>query len=557
MNYDPYDNTNSVSGEKYMQAYNMSLEEQIGQVLAIGFFEPMPTQETIDLIQKYHIGNIILFKRNIQDAHKVRELTHYVQRLALDAGHRQPLLIMIDQENGMVSRLGQHTTIFPGNMALGAIGSEEIAYEVALATGRELNALGINMNLAPDVDVNNNSANPVIGVRSFGEDPQLVARLGAAMVKGFHDAGVVSTIKHFPGHGDTAVDSHLALPTLPYSMERLDSLELIPFKHAIEAGADAVMTAHLYLPLLQQNEMPSMLPATLSYEIVTQLLRKQLGFQGVIISDCLEMRAVSDTVGVGTGTVKALQAGVDLVLISHHAALQREGIDAIHAALQNGTLTATRIQEAAERVLRLKARTISWDTSLASSQENLVIIGNEVHQHLSDDAYARSTTLVRDVKQLLPLRLQPEQRLLLLFLQPAIFSGAVDKEITYEALIESVQQRHHNVDAMMLTAQTIQADAAANPKLSVAVDRADVIVVVTANANQDSNQGRIVQQLLHTGKPIIGIAAYNPYDLLAFPELGTYLVTYEYTQPALAAAARVLFGEMQAQGRLPVKVRGV
>ncbi len=537
-----------------MQDYNMSLEEQIGQVLAIGFFEPMPTQETIDLIQKYHIGNIIFFKRNIQNAQQVRELTHYLQHLAHEAGHRQPLLIMIDQENGMVSRLGQHVTMFPGNMALGAIGSEQLAYEVALATGRELHALGININLAPDVDVNNNSENPVIGVRSFGEDPQLVARLGAAMVRGYHDAGVIATLKHFPGHGDTAVDSHLALPTLPYSMERLDSLELIPFQRAIEAGVDAVMTAHLYLPLLQQDDM---LPATLSYTIVTQLLRKRLGFQGVVISDCLEMRAVSDTVGVGTGTVKALQAGVDLVLISHHAALQRQGIDAIHAAIRDGTLKAERIQDAAERVLQLKARTLSWDTLLTPSDESLAIIGNEAHQHLRDDAYARSTTLVRDDKQLLPLHLQPEQRLLLLFLQPAIFSGAADREFSYDGFIEAVKQRHSNVDAMMLTAQTIQANAVDNPKLPLAIDNADIIMVVTANANQNANQGKIVQQLLHTGKPVIGIAAYNPYDLLAFPELGTYLVTYEYTQPAFAAAARVLFGEVQAQGRLPVSIPGV
>ena len=531
-----------------MHNYTMSLEEQIGQVLAIGFFEPMPTQETIDLIQKYHIGNIILFKRNIQNAQQARELTHYLQRLAREAGQRHPLLIMIDQENGMVSRLGQNATMFPGNMALGAIGSEQLAYEVAFATGRELKALGINMNLAPDVDVNNNPANPVIGVRSFGEDPQLVARLGAAMVKGYHDAGVISTLKHFPGHGDTAVDSHLALPTLPYSMERLDSLELIPFQRAIEAGVDAVMTAHLHLPLLQHGEI---LPATLSYEIVTQLLRKRLGFQGVVISDCLEMRAVSDTVGVGPGTVKALQAGVDLVLISHHAALQREGIDAIHAALQKGTLTAERIQDAAERILQLKARTLSWD---ASSEGSIDIIGNETHQRLRDDAYARSTTLVRDDKHLVPLHLQPDQRLLLLFLQPAIFSGAVDREFFYDGLIEAVKQRHSNVDAMMLTAQTIQADAVDNPKLRLAVNSADVIIVVTANANQDAYQGQIVQQLLDTGKPVIGIAAYNPYDLLAFPELGTYLVTYEYTQPALAAAARALFGEVQAKGRLPVSI---
>ena len=529
-----------------MQSYDaITLEEQIGQVLAIGFFEPMPTQETLDLIQKYHVGNIILFKRNIQNAQQVYELTQYLQRFAREAGHRQPLLIMIDQENGMVRRFGQNTTIFPGNMALGAIGSEQIAYEVALATGRELKALGINMNLAPDVDVNNNPANPVIGVRSFGEDPQLVARLSSAMVKGYHDAGIITTLKHFPGHGDTAVDSHLALPTIPYPPERLEAVELIPFKRAIEAGADTIMTAHIYLPLLMQSEM---LPATISYEIVTQLLRKHLGFMGVIVSDCMEMRAVSARVGVEQGTVKALQAGVDLVLISHHHALQRSSIDAIHAALQDGTLTTERIHNAAERILQLKARTLSWN---APSKDNLAIIGSTAHQRLRDDAYALSTTLVRDAEKLLPLRLQPEQRLLLLFLLPTTFSGAVDTEFSGSALIEHIQQRHQSVETLTMTAQT---DVA---KLQLAVEGANFVIVITANANQDQYQGSLVKELLSMGKPVVGIAAYNPYDLLAFPELGTYLVTYEYTSPAFAAVARILFGEVQAQGRLPVSIPGL
>ncbi len=531
-----------------MQSATMTLEEQIGQVLAIGFFDLMPTQETIDLIQKYHVGNIIFFKRNLKDVRQVAELTQYLQRLAREAGHRQPLLIMTDQENGMVRRFEQNATTFPGNMALGAIGSEQVAYEVALATGRELQALGINMNLAPDVDVNNNPANPVIGVRSFGEDPELVARLGAATVEGYHDAGIITTLKHFPGHGDTAVDSHLSLPTVPYALERLDALELIPFKRAIGAGADAIMTAHMYLPQLMQREM---LPATISYEIVTQLLRERLGFAGVIISDCLEMRAVSDIVGVGPGTVKALQAGVDLVLISHYLASQRSGIDAIHAALQNGTLSAERIQQAAERVLQLKARTLSWD---AVAHNDLAIVGSEAHQRLSADAYARSTTLVRDNNKLLPLRLQAQQRLLLLFLQPSSFSGAVDLDFSGDALIQSMQQRHSHIDALTITAQSAQNDAA---RLQQAVDSADLVIVVTANANQDAYQGSLVQQILATGKPVIGIAAYNPYDLLAFPQLGTYLAIYEYTAPAFAAAARVLFGEVQPQGRLPVSIPGL
>src|SRR5436305_2917879 len=233
----------------------MTLQEQIGQLLMVGFWGTTPSQEVIDLISRFHVGNIILFSRNIRDAQQVLELTQSLQRIAKEAGQRYPLLIAIDQENGLVQRLGEAATIFPGNMALGAIGSEEIAYQVALATGRELQALGINMNLAPVVDVNNNPANPVIGVRSFGEDLHLVAQLGAAMVKGYRAAGILSCLKHFPGHGDTAVDSHLALPTIPYPLERLEALELAPFRSGIEAGAESVMIAHVSFPALTRQDM--------------------------------------------------------------------------------------------------------------------------------------------------------------------------------------------------------------------------------------------------------------------------------------------------------------
>src|SRR5947199_3485537 len=248
---------------------NMSLQEQIGQLLVVGFSGITPNQEIIDLIQRYHVGGIILFSRNIQNAQQVFALTQSLQNIAQAAGHRQPLLIAIDQENGIVSRLGEGATIFPGNMALGAIGSEQITHDVAMATGRELKVLGINMNLAPVVDVNNNPANPVIGVRSFGEDPSLVARLGTAMVKGYRAAGILSCLKHFPGHGDTTTDSHLALPVIPYTLQRLEALELVPFRSGMKAGAESVMIAHVAFPALAEQNT---LPATLSSTIVQGLL---------------------------------------------------------------------------------------------------------------------------------------------------------------------------------------------------------------------------------------------------------------------------------------------
>lgn len=527
----------------------MSREEQIGQVLAIGFHQLHPSPEIIELIQKYRVGNIILFQRNIQNIQQVQELTNRLQTIAREAGHRQPLLVMIDQENGMVRRFGQNTTIFPGNMALGAIGSAQIAYDVALAAGRELQALGINMNLAPVMDVNNNPANPVIGVRSFGEDAHLVARLGTAMVQGYRAAGILTCLKHFPGHGDTAVDSHLALPIIPYAMGRLEAIELVPFKRAIEAGADSVMIAHMYLPALMQNEMG---PATLSHAVITELLREKLGFKGLIISDCMEMQAVSDTVGTERGIVGALKAGTDLVLVSHTYARQRGSIEAIQAALQDGSLSEERLQQAAEHVMQLKARTLSWDN--LPDVTSLTVIGNEAHQQLRDHAYELSTTVVKDVNGLLPLCLQPEQRLCLLFLQPSSSTLAVDAGFSGHALVEQIRQRHEQIDILSIAATPTPDESRL---IYQTVDKAVVTIVVTANANLDTYQGELVRQLLLKECPIIGVAAYNPYDVLAFPALGTYLVTYEYTQPAFVALVRVLFGEISAQGHLPVGIPGL
>src|SRR6266705_4173449 len=335
-----------------MYTEDMTLEERIGQILMVGFWGTTPSPEIIDLIQRYHVGNIILFSRNIRNARQVLELTQSLQMIAKEAGQRYSLLIAIDQENGIVQRLGEAATIFPGNMALGAIGSEEIAYRVALATGNELKALGINMNLAPVVDVNNNPANPIIGVRSFGEDPLLVARLGAAMVKGYQAAGILSCLKHFPGHGDTAVDSHLSLAVIPYALQRLEALELVPFKSGMKAGAESVMIAHVAFPTLAEQNT---LPATLSPSIVEGLLREQLDFKGVILSDCMEMQAISDTFDSERAAVMALRAGIDLVLVSHEYTHQRASLEAIQAAIQSHELNAEVVRQAADHVLRLKA----------------------------------------------------------------------------------------------------------------------------------------------------------------------------------------------------------
>lgn len=516
----------------------MTLEEQIGQTLMVGFPGTTASREVIELIQRYHVGNILLFSRNVRDAEQVGMLTQRLQEAAREAGHAYPLLIAIDQENGIVQRLGDAATLFPGNMALGAIGSQEMAFDVARATGRELKAPGITMNLAPVVDVNNNAANPVIGVRSFGEDAQLVARLGAAMVKGYQDVGVIACLKHFPGHGDTAVDSHLGLPVIPHSLERLEALELAPFRSGIEAGAAGVMIAHVAFPALTHDNA---LPATLSSAIIQGLLREKLGFEGVILSDCLEMQAISDTVGTETAAVMALQAGIDLALVSHHAELQQGSIAAIREAALTGDLSAQVIQRAAERIVSLKARYLSWD-------EAPVDIDYAAHERLRDRAYELSTTLVRNDDALLPLRPQAGEKIVVVSPPRNTMTKVEDRFYSDETLLDILRGYADNVSLLTVASADDYEELLRN------TDEKDSVIVATVNAHLDDEQAKVARFLIDNGRRVIGMAVRNPYDLQAFPQLRTFLATYEYTRPALVAAARVIFGERKAKGRLPVSI---
>ncbi|MBO0778864.1 MAG: glycoside hydrolase family 3 C-terminal domain-containing protein [Ktedonobacteraceae bacterium] len=531
-----------------MQEYTqgMSLEEQIGQVISVGFHGLAPTPEIIDLIQKHFVGNVILFTRNIHSPQQVSELTQTLQRIARDAGHRHPLLISVDQENGMVRRLEEGVPAFPGNMALSAIDDEQLVYEVARATGHNLYVLGINTNLAPVLDINSNPNNPAIGVRSFGEDPQQVARFAAAAVKGYRASGIVAALKHFPGHGDTPADPHLSLPVIPRSLEQLEELELVPFRAGIAAGTESVMVSHMYMPGLMQQSIPT----TVSREVVTDLLRKRLGFEGMVTTDCMEMKAVSDTIGTERAAVMALQAGVDMVLISHSYSRQIGSIEAIKAAIADGGLSPEVVRLAAEHVLRLKARRLSWDAlTHPLGQEEM-----QAHRELGERAYALSTTLVRNDEGLLPLHVRPDQRVLLVFPRPQAYTLAVDKFMPYDVFEESVRRRVSQVTALTIHETASQEEYA---QLDQAVREADLVITVTLNASIDPRQAEIFQRVLSAGRQTIGVAVYNPYDLLAFPQLQSYLVTYECTTPALEAAIRVLFGEVVAQGRLPVSLPGL
>jgi beta-N-acetylhexosaminidase len=523
----------------------LSLDEQIGQLLMVGFAGTAPPPQLRELIQARHVGSVILFSRNLRDARQTLELTGELQKLARAAGHPAPLLVATDQENGLVRRLGPDATIFPGNMALGAVGSEQVVFEVAQATGRELKALGINMNLAPVVDVNRDPANPVIGVRSFGGDPDAVARLGVDAVRGYRAAGVIATLKHFPGHGDTAVDSHRTLPVLPHTLERLDAVELVPFRAGIVAGADSIMTAHVALPALTGD---GTLPATLAPNVLRGLLRERLGFAGVIISDCLEMEAISATVGTERGAVLALRAGVDLALVSHRHDRQRGSLEAVRAAVRAGELPHEVVRQAAERVLALKRRLLAWEER--STAGRLAEVGSAAHRQLAVRAYEQAITLIRDVDGLVPLRLAPDARILVLFLRTETHPEAADRQDAGSSLLEGLR-RHASVSDLTVAPRPT---AEEREQIGQASAASDAALLVTRSAHLDRPAPELARCLVESGRPVVGLAARDPYDAQVFPEVGTFLATYEDTPPALAAAVRVLFGEIPAVGHLPVSL---
>jgi len=525
-------------------ADRLTIEQQLGQTFVAGFWGTTPSADILDLIRRRHVGSVILFSRNLRSAAQTLELTSALQDAARAAGHPAPLLIMTDQENGLVRRLGPDATRFPGNMALGAAGSERLARDVAAATGRELAALGVNMNLAPVVDVNNNPDNPVIGVRSFGEDPRLVASLGAAAVEGYAAAGVVATLKHFPGHGATTTDSHLALPVIPATPDRLGRLELVPFVRGIAAGAACVLIAHVALPALTPSG-DDPLPASLSPAVVHGLLRERLGFGGVAVTDCLEMDAVSAGVGVARGAVLALQAGNDLVMVSHRIDRQTPALDAMLAAARSGEIPAGRLREAAGRVLRLK-RHLAWDR--LPDARGLEVVGSAEHRRLAAEAYAASATLIRDRDGLLPLRLDPAARLLVIRVPSRAITQAADDPFASDTLLDAVCRYHPGAEAALLSPGTSPAEAEDAVRRA---SEADAVLLVTVDVSRDPERRALAQRIAAAAPRVVGIAAGVPYDAAAVPA-GAYLAAYEYTPPALEATLAVVFGRATAPGRLPV-----
>ncbi|MEV5276213.1 glycoside hydrolase family 3 N-terminal domain-containing protein [Streptomyces sp. NPDC052811] len=538
----------------------MSVEEKIGQLFVMrvyGHSATAPDQADIDanlreigvrdaaeLIAKYHVGGIIYFTwaHNTRDPHQIADLSNGIQAAGLAQRTPLPLLIATDQEHGIVCRVGKPATLFPGAMALGAGGSERGARTLGRISGAELAAIGIRQDYSPDADVNINPANPVIGVRSFGADPAAVARMVAAEVRGYQESSVAATAKHFPGHGDTSVDSHTGIPVITHTREQWERLDAPPFKAAIAAGIDAIMTAHIQFPALD----PSNDPATLSHPILTGILREQLGFDGVVITDSLGMKGVRDKYGDDRVPVLALKAGVDQLLDPPNLDVAWHGV---RAAVDSGELTEDRLDESILRILRLKDRRGLFARPYVTARGVDRAVGTREHLAAADAIAERTTTLLADPHRLLPLSRRSHRDLLIVGADPASPSGTTGPPTS--VLAQAFSELGFRTTA--LPTGTLPSQAQIDAAVAAAAGH-DAVIVGTYDAGPGGAQSRLVAALGASGVPVVHLAIRNPYDIAYLTGYAASLATYSWTDVELRAAARVLAGRAQPRGRLPVAV---
>jgi beta-N-acetylhexosaminidase len=530
----------------------MSLEEKVGQLfVTYAYGTTVDTGDPADvaanraaygvdnaaaLIDRYRLGGIVYFawSHNVNSPEQIAALSNGVQRAAARARVPVPVLVGTDQEQGIVARVGPPATQFPGNMALGAARRGADTRVAASVTGRELRAMGVNQDYAPVADVNTNPANPVIGVRSFSSDPTLAATLTGEAVVGYQREGIVATAKHFPGHGDTNVDSHTGIPVINHSRQQWETLDRPPFAAAIAAGADSIMTAHIVVPSLD----PSGDPATLSQPIVTGILRKELRYDGVVITDSLGMAGVRQKYGDDRVPVLALKAGVDQLLMPPNLDLAYRSV---LAAVRGGELTERRVDESVLRILRLKYRHGLVANPYVDESRVPATVGTADHLATARAVTDRTVTLVKNEQSSLPLAARPGRRVLVTGWGVA----------TTSTLAADLARRGPVTDALATGASPTQA------QIDAAVTAAGIheLTVVTTNGlRSNPQQRRLVEALRATGTPLVVVAVAEPYDIAYVPSVPTYLATYSYTAVSLESLTRVLFGEVAPTGRLPVTI---
>lgn len=489
-----------------------------------GFVAP---PDVLEGVRRGEIGAFCLFAYNFESLTQLRELVSSLHEAAREGGQPPPL-VGIDQEGGQLMAVTGGATELPGNLALGATRSPELAERAGRLLAREMLALGINLNFAPVLDINNNPANPGIGTRSFGASPELVSEMGRAIIRGMQSECMVATVKHFPGHGDIVADTHYAMPTISYPMDYMWAMELKPFQDAIQEGVGAVMSGHVVFTALDDQQ-----PATLSRRVMTDLLRGEMGYDGLVMTDAMDMHAVAQF-GTVPSVEGALRAGVDLALLGH-----------IPNQIALGEQVAYLLNlESAARIYRVRQ-------SLPREMLPFEIIGSAEHQALAQEIADKAVTLVRGQ---LPLNPTADAKIVVITVQPANLTPADTSSNVQVKLAAAVQQRHSQTRALEIPMNA--SDAAVQTVLEAA-QGADIIIVGTHGADRDPSQAALVKALYERGQNPVVVALRTPYDLSVFPMVETYLCSYSVRAAACEAAARALFGEINPTGLLPCPIPGI
>ena len=590
-----------VEAEKIVS--EMTLDEKIGQMLMPDFrqwkqagesevqdFTEM-NEEVAEIIDEFDLGGVILFAQNVKTTEQTAKLTHDLQQVAInDEDGNLPLLTTIDQEGGIVTRLGTGTN-FPGNMAIGATKNEQSSYDTGSVIGKELNSLGINVNFAPSVDVNNNPLNPVIGLRSFSSNPDLVAKLGVKMIEGIQSNGVAAAAKHFPGHGDTATDSHYGLPKVDKSLEELKKVELKPFQAAIDNGVDMIMTAHIQFPQIEKDTYTSIkdgqeiqIPATLSDDILTGLLREDMNFDGVIITDALNMAAIAENFGEVETVKMAFEAGVDIALMptilrsKADVPKLRAIVDGVKEAVENGEISEEKINESATRVVKLKIdrgvmnvandnKTVEEKIANAKS-----IVGSKENRDVERRVSAEAITVVKNEENILPLNPKEGEKVLLI--------APYDNELPGMKFGLNRLMKEGKVNSVQVDTYCYKSEKTMTEELKNKINEANYVVVLSEMGNYThlnsthwitAIPNEVVNYANELNKDSVVVSVGKPYDVAAHKIAKAEVIAYGYKGmdpteadgglspvqafgPNIPAAIEVVFGAAEARGTLPVSI---
>lgn len=529
----------------------MTVSEQVGQMLMPdirqwnGKVTTTVNEGLKSSIHNQDLGGLILFDKNIVDTRQVTTLTHNLQMEAGDI----PMFLGIDQEGGVIKRIPGGTNL-PGQMALGATGDSALAEAAGQLTGEELKALGLNINFAPVLDINSNPDNPIIGMRSFSSDADLVTRLGLATITGLRQSGVIAAVKHFPGHGDTMVDSHLGLPVLTHNRERLDSVELKPFQAAIENGVEMIMTAHIAFPAIDNEQVTSLkdgqrvpVPATLSKKVLNGLLREELGYEGIIISDAFTMDGIAEHFGEDQAVERAVNAGVDIILMPQNSAAAHQ---TLVNAVKNGTIPIDTIHASVERILELKAKygLFERSESLTSKLAELnKVIGSQGHREVEREIAERAVTLLASSDGKRPDSLQQGDRVVIV---------AAEEEQAKQ-LERQLKQASTNL--------SLQTDIAliGQTQTRETVAKADYVILASYQFRNVASQfgwtayQALINEMNTRNQRYTLLSLGNPYETIYLKNIRSGLAVYGKQEPNTEAGINVLLGHQEATGKLPVK----